>query len=97
MSHTHFATDARLSYWLVHATVRLRVGKIGIWGSSGLPDKESASERRNQMHTELVTHTCGHNRTYSRPSAEVLKFIAEYAKTTLCWDCWKLARTKGER
>ena len=47
MSHTRFATDARSRYWLVHVTVRLRVGKMGIWGSSGLPDKESASERRN--------------------------------------------------
>jgi hypothetical protein len=34
---------------------------------------------------------------YSRPSAEALKFVAEYAKTTLCWDCWKLARARGER
>jgi hypothetical protein len=49
------------------------------------------------MHTELVTHTCGHNRTYSRPSAEALRFVVEYARTTLCWDCWKLARAKGER
>jgi hypothetical protein len=49
------------------------------------------------MHTELITHTCGHGRTYSRPSAEALKFVVECAKNTLCWDCWKLARAKGER
>jgi hypothetical protein len=49
------------------------------------------------MHTALITHTCGHDRTYSRPSAEALKSVAEYAKTTLCWDCWKLARARGER
>jgi hypothetical protein len=40
------------------------------------------------IHTELVTHTCGHERAYSRPSAEDLKVVVEYAKTTLCWDCW---------
>jgi hypothetical protein len=49
------------------------------------------------MHNELITHTCGHDRTYSRPSVEALKFVAESAKTTLCWDCWKLARAGGER
>jgi hypothetical protein len=57
----------------------------------------TARRRLELMPTELVTHTCGHDRTYSRPSAEALKFVAEYAKTTLCWDCWKLARAKGER
>jgi hypothetical protein len=49
------------------------------------------------MHTEVVTHTCRHDRTYSRPSTEALKFVVEYAKTTVCWDCWKLARARGER
>jgi hypothetical protein len=34
---------------------------------------------------------------YSRLSAEALKSVAEYAETTLCWDCWKLARARGER
>jgi hypothetical protein len=57
----------------------------------------TARRRLELMPTELVTHNCGHDRTYSRPSAEALKFVAEYAKTTLCWDCWKLARAKGER
>jgi hypothetical protein len=57
----------------------------------------TARRRLELMPTELVTHTCGHDRTYSRRSAEALKFVAEYAKTTLCWDCWKLARAKGER
>jgi hypothetical protein len=51
----------------------------------------------HRMRTELVTHTCGHDRAYSRPSAEALKFVVEYAKTTLCWDCWLQARTRGER
>jgi hypothetical protein len=51
----------------------------------------------HRMHTELITHTCSHDRTYSRPSAEVLKLVAENAKTTLCWDFWKLARARGER
>jgi hypothetical protein len=51
----------------------------------------------HRMRTELVTHTCGHVRAYSRPSAEALKFVVEYAKTTLCWDCWLQARTRGER
>ena len=49
------------------------------------------------MQTEIVTHTCGHDRTYRRPSVEALKFVAEYAKTTLCWECWLLARARGER
>jgi hypothetical protein len=60
-------------------------------------DAPANLQQGNEMHTELITHTCGHDRTYSRPSAEALKLVAEYAKTTLCWDCWKLARAKGER
>jgi hypothetical protein len=51
----------------------------------------------HEIHTELVTHSCGHERAYSRTSAEALKFVTGYAKTTLCLDCWKLARAKGER
>lgn len=57
----------------------------------------SSRNRSELMLTESVTHTCGHDRTYSRLSAEALKFVAEYAKTTLCWGCWKLARARGER
>jgi hypothetical protein len=49
------------------------------------------------MPKELVTHICGHDRTYARPTAHALKLVAEYAKTILCWDCWKLARARGER
>jgi hypothetical protein len=53
--------------------------------------------RSELIPTELVTHACGHDKTYSRPSAEALEFVAEYARTTLCWDCWKMARARGER
>jgi hypothetical protein len=49
------------------------------------------------IRTELITHTCEHDRTYSRPSAETLKFVAEYAKTTLCRDCWLQARARDKR
>jgi hypothetical protein len=58
---------------------------------------EQAFRSGTTIRTELITHTCGHDRTYSRPSAEALKVVVEYAKTTLCWDCWKLARARGER
>jgi hypothetical protein len=58
---------------------------------------EQALQKGITIHTALITHTCGHDTTYSRHSAETLKFVAEYAKTTLCWDCWRLARAKGER
>jgi len=57
----------------------------------------AASSEGNTIHTALITHTCGHERTYSRPSAEALTFVAEYARTTLCWECWKLAQGRGER
>jgi hypothetical protein len=44
----------------------------------------TARRRLELMPTELVTHTCGHDRTYTRPTADALKFVAEYARTTLC-------------
>ena len=47
------------------------------------------------MYIEVITHTCGHERTYSRHSVEALKVVAEYAKTTLCWECWKQARARA--
>jgi hypothetical protein len=57
----------------------------------------TARRRLELMPRESVTHTCGHDRTYTRPSAEALRFVTDYAKTTLCMDCWMLARAKGER
>ena len=57
----------------------------------------TARRRLELMPAELVTHTCGHERTYTRPTVEALKFVADYAKTTLCWDCWLQARARGER
>jgi hypothetical protein len=57
----------------------------------------TARRRLELMPSELVTHTCGHDRTYTRPTAEALKFVAEYARTTLCWDCWLQARARGKR
>jgi hypothetical protein len=57
----------------------------------------AARRRLELMPKESVTHTCGQDRTYSRPSAETLKFVAEYAKTTLCMDCWMLARARSKR
>jgi hypothetical protein len=59
-------------------------------------DSPANLQQGNEMHIELITHTCGHGRTYSRPSAEALKLVAEYARTTLCWDYWKQARARGE-
>jgi hypothetical protein len=66
---------------------------------SPLTDKQIVERvlQRGIEFTALITHTCGHARTYSRPSAEALEFVTEYARITVCWDCWKLARARGER
>jgi hypothetical protein len=57
----------------------------------------AGSSEGNTIPTALITHNCGHDRTFFRLSAEALRFVAEYAKTTLCWECGKLAQARGER
>jgi hypothetical protein len=77
---------------LDHREAQLR--EMGLSDARDRPNEEALP---NSTCFELITHTCGHKRTYSRPSAEALRFVAGYAKTTVCWECWKLARARGKR
>jgi hypothetical protein len=42
----------------------------------------TARRRLELTPKELVTHICGHDITYTRPTAHALNFVAEYAKTS---------------
>jgi hypothetical protein len=43
----------------------------------------------------LVIHTCGHQVAYRRDNPEALKYVTDYARTTLCWPCWKAKHRPG--
>jgi hypothetical protein len=46
-------------------------------------------EAPTESFSALVIHTCGHQVAYIRDTPEALKYVTEYARTTLCWPCWK--------
>jgi hypothetical protein len=40
-----------------------------------------------------VRYRCGHGGAIERNTCEELNYVAAYAETVLCWNCWKESHT----